>query len=267
MEKREFLLIEKLFLLLKKEYPEYANNPTRSKKSFTGQAYYRNQDKQYQDFRTRKYTLENIHKYLFLTLFSQNTSDVVTFKVSRTINEAVSDKTVKDWVKFLEPYFYKHKHKYSLTLKALATIVLESLTQNKRINFKELIAVPMVGYKTAAIIYNHFFQDLAYPVIDVNVHKAYNIFMPEYKKKDANKLFETLMKYQEMEKVQENTDAAILANLLWIHRKSCKAQNCKYSRIKSSSSETLKKEQFCKSCSNIKSELENFAKAPHELVN
>lgn len=257
MRVEEFLALSNLHKALKTVY----HNVSPVTKTMTDEtiveAYYRNKVKQYLLFNSEKYTLGSIYKYLFITLYSQNTSDLVTLKVAKTINEEKNlDFKSEQWVAYLSENFYKHKTKYTCALRALGRLITDSLSANKMVEFEDLVCLKMVGYKTAAIIYNHFFQDHRYPVVDVNVHKAFNQFLPLYVEKTPDGVFKKLMAYQALETALDAQEGSKLANLLWYHRKICRSHRC----VNASRKTAQKPASKCENCTKIELLYHKFQK-------
>lgn len=249
MDLKEILLLKNLLDLLSEQYPEKVDNFVRNKHHQILPTYYRNKLEAYQVEPTNKYILVEIYKFIFFTLFSQNTSDAYTYKVAQVVSLKLLELNYNDaesLVNFLSDYFYKHKKGYTLTLRALGILISTSLKENKPVTWHELTQISRVGYKTAAILYNHFFTAETYPVVDVNVYRAYNYLMPAYLKKNAEKVFLTLTGYEQFVEESFNHEGYKLGNLLWYHRKLCRLRHCTTDK------------NFCEKCLRIRAKMNDF---------
>ena len=260
LNKVHVLLLKKIFSLLETYYGQKGHLLSNETKDHIVQTYYRNKLKLYLSLKNNKYAKFEIYKFIFFTLFSQDTSDVLTLNVAKEVEKQAKRKNLdsttssENIIEFLSNFFYKHKLRYQFSLRVVGNVIIESILNNKAITFRDLLDCPMIGYKSAAIIYNHFFQDLAYPVVDVNVYKAYNDLMPDLQVKSANKLFELLLSYEDLEQEPEYKKAAKLANLLWYHRKRCKLMKC----LRSSSKNQKQNKILCDGCTYIEQKLKDY---------
>lgn len=228
-------VFELLYENLKNLYQDKDTELKRNKKITS--TYYRNKSSEVHQLFGRessKYQLFNICFYIFQVIFSQNTSDLLTLRVAEKIQYKLKEETfnldsLKQILDFLEPFFYKHKERSKKAVESTAKLIIESITSNFPITLNALTNVPQIGLKTASIIYNHFFEKQLYPVIDVNVFKAYNkLVLEHFKEKTPDTFFYSLTRYDAvLEDKNFNRKSCELADFLWLHQKICKGKNCK----------------------------------------
>lgn len=230
MQKPILDFLHKLYQVLDCLYEDKARTLVQKKHTELSPTYYRNKLGVYDvtDTKRKKYTTKEIHMFLFCVLFSQNTSDSYTLSTTEKIHPVLElcSEEVQVVIETLSPYFYKHREANTRALRQLGVLVCHSLTKNTMVSIDDLIQVPRVGYKTASIVYNHFFDADKYPVVDVNVFRAYND-LAKTKSKRPDELYFHLLEYSNLELLKDRFNRGYdLANLLWYHRKLCRAKKC-----------------------------------------
>ena len=109
--------------------------------------------------------------YLFYSLYSQNTTNVASSKVLKLICRDLEDLGYEYEISFYERYFYKHKRENIEALRQL--IDLLRCRYDRPLYLRDLVSIKRVGVKSASLICNQFIHPDSWPVVDVNVFKAY----------------------------------------------------------------------------------------------
>ena len=201
----------KLYELTKLEKQDYGV-------SFSA-AYYRKKDSLYKEYFENRHPFEKpcLELFVFLILFSHNTTDTHTYNTFKTIHQRLKEKNLE--IQDLKNFFYKKKEKYYQTMVEVSSYLRDKETKNQEILLKELLEYPYIGLKSASLILNHFSQKI-YPVVDVNVQKAYNILLRDNKNPDQIYFELNTLNYH----TGDDYAAYDLANWLWEHRKNCRKE-------------------------------------------
>lgn len=131
--------------------------------------------------------------FVFYTLFAQNTRDEFSKKILFQIHDKFrSSGYVYDLVQY-EQFFYKHKKENFNAMIELLLLLKRGEIEN--VEYGEFLKIRRIGYKSAALLYNEFFQSDTYPVVDINVYRGYLSLMSVYElpKLTANQLFLELL--------------------------------------------------------------------------
>ena len=180
-------------------------------------SYHRNKDLGFlKYFSTNRLSKPNLQIYIFLVLFSHNTSDRYTYKQFLKICDLLEKKVEFSFYDL----FYKKKKEYSIALETICKYIRSCEEKNVSIDFLELTKIPYVGLKSAAIIYNHV-SECVYPIVDVNVEKCFNIITCN--NFNANIIHKILSRLPDL--IGDDYCAYDLICWLWTHRKFCRSKN------------------------------------------
>lgn len=156
--------------------------------------------------------------YVFYILFAQNTRDICSERVLHKIYLELENRGFTYNNLIYENFFYKHKSIYQVTMGEILNVL--KIGQTEPLYISDFTALKRVGYKTSALIFNEFLDSDCWPVVDINVYRAYKTLEKEYNLKQVKTADELFFLLVELNNFCDTNIGFELARLLHTHRRS-----------------------------------------------